>query len=179
VRCPIAAVVASRGVRRRIAGVLGAAGAGRYGAAVVWLFAVVAAVLVFAIAAATVGREAFRLGHQPPPTIFDLDEAVASVADALPVETQARLSYDEVRQLILAALDHLEGTGVLAGPGRDVPLPGGDTPEVVLADDDAVAVVLGRAEEAGLDVTDDEVYEVITALHGYLAEIGAVGPTAD
>jgi hypothetical protein len=59
-----------------------------------------------------------------------------------------------------------------------VPLPGGDTPEVVLADDDAVAVVLGRAEEAGLDVTDDDVYQVIIALHGYLAEIGAVGPPA-
>jgi hypothetical protein len=165
-------------VRGRVAGVFGGAGAGRYGAAVVWLFAVVAAVLVFAIAAATVGREAFRLGHQPPPAIFDLEEAVASVAEALPFEAQARLSYDDVRQLILAALDHLESTGVLAGPGGEVPLPGGDTPAVVLADDDAVAVVLGRAEEAGLDVTDDDVYQVITALHGYLAEIGAVGPPA-
>jgi hypothetical protein len=145
---------------------------------VVWVFAVVAAVLVFAIAAATVGREAFRLGHQPPATIFDLDEAVAHVADALPFEAQARLSYDEVRVLITAELDHLQATGLLAGPGRDVELPGGDTPDVVLADDDAVAVVLGRAEEAGLEVTDGDVYQVIAALHGYLAEIGAVGPPA-
>jgi len=145
---------------------------------VVWVFAVVAAVLVFAIAAATVGREAFRLGHQPPPTIFDLDEAVAHVADALPFEAQARLSYDEVRELITAELDHLQAKGLLAGPGRDVELPEGDTPDVVLADDDAVAVVLGRAEAAGLDVTDGDVYQVIAALHGYLAEIGAVGPPA-
>jgi hypothetical protein len=145
---------------------------------VVWLFALLAAVLVFVIAAVTVGREAFRLGHQPPPTIFDLDEAVATVAEALPFESQARLSYDEVRQLIVAALDHLEGTGVLAGPGREVELPGGDTPDVVLADDDAVARVLGRAEEEGLDVTDEDVYQVIVGLHGYLAEIGAVGPPA-
>ncbi len=144
----------------------------------VWLFAVLAAVLVFAIAAATVGREAFRLGHQPPPTIFDIDEAVATVADALPAEAQARLTYDEVRELIVAALDRLETTGVLARPGHEVELPGGDTPEVVLADDDAVAVVLGRAEAAGLDVSDEDVYQVITALHGYLAEIGAVGPPA-
>jgi hypothetical protein len=145
---------------------------------VVWLFAVLAAVLVFAIAAATVGREAFRLGHQPPPTIFDLDEAVATVADALPADAQARLTYDEVRELIVAALDRLETTGVLARPGREVELPGGDTPDVVLADDDAVAVVLGRAEAAGLDVSDVDVHQVITALHGYLAEIGAVGPPA-
>jgi hypothetical protein len=146
--------------------------------AVVWLFAVLAALLVFAIAAATVGREAFRLGHQPPPTIFDLDEAVAQVADALPLEVQARLSYDDVRELILAELDHLEGTGVLAAPGGDVALPGGDTPDVVVADDDAVAVVLGRAGELDMDVTDDDVFQVISALLGYLAEIGAVGPPA-
>lgn len=144
----------------------------------VWLFAVVAALLVFAIAAATVGREAFRLGHQPPPTIFDLDEAVAIVADALPFEAQGRLTYDEVRELITAELDHLQDSGVLAQPGRDVALPDGDTPDVVLADDDAVAVVLGRAEEAGLEVTDEDVYQVIAALHGYLADIGAVGPPA-
>ncbi len=144
----------------------------------VWLFAVVAALLVFAIAAATVGTEAFRLGHQPPPTIFDLDEAVAHVADALPFEAQGRLTYDEVRELITAELDHLQDSGVLAGPGRDIALPEGDTPDVVLADDDAVAVVLGRAEQAGLDVTDEDVYQVIAALHGYLADIGAVGPPA-
>ena len=145
----------------------------------VWLFAVLAAVLVFAIAAVTVGREAFRLGHQPPPTIFDLDEAVAQVADDLPFEAQARLTYDEVRELIRAELDHLERTGVLAGPGGDVVLPDGDTPDVVLADDESVAIVLGRAEQLGLDVTDEDVYRVITGLHRYLASIGAVGPPAD
>ena len=110
---------------------------------------VLAAVAVFAIAAVTVGREAFRLGHQPPPTIFDLDEAVAHVADDLPFEAQARLSYDEVRELIVAELEHLEDKGVLAEPGRDVALAGGGTPEVVLADDEAVAVVLGRPRRRG------------------------------
>jgi hypothetical protein len=145
---------------------------------VVWLFIVLAAIAVFAIAAATVGREAFRLGHEPPPTIFDLDEAVAHVADGLPAESQARLTYDEVRELILAELDHLERTGLLARPGGDIELVGGTTPDVVLADDDAVAVVLGRAEEAGLDVTDEDVYRVIVGLNEYLSDIGAVGPQA-
>lgn len=147
-------------------------------ASVVWLFALVAALLVFAIAASAVGREAFRLGHQPPATILDLDEAVAQVADELPLVTQAGLSYDDVGALITAALDHFQESGVLAEPGRDLTLPGGDTPEVVLADDEAIAVVLGRAEEGGLDVSDDDVYAVITALHTYLSDIGAVGPLA-
>jgi hypothetical protein len=145
---------------------------------VIWLFVVLAALLVFAIAAVTVGREAFRLGHQPPATIFDVDEAVAHVADDLPFDAQARLSYDDVRRLIVAELEHLEDEGVLAEPGRDLAVTADGTPEVVLADDEAVAVVLGRAEEAGLEVTDEDVFEVIASLHTYLAEIGAVGPPA-
>ena len=90
----------------------------------VWLFAVLAAIAVFAIAAVTVGREAFRLGHQPPPTIFDLDEAVGHVADDLPPEAQARLTYDEVRTLIRAEIEHLEDEGVLAAPGQEIRLEG-------------------------------------------------------
>jgi hypothetical protein len=146
--------------------------------AVVWLFVVIAAVAVFAIAAATVGRETFRLGHQPPPTILDVNEAVTRVADALPGEAQARLTYDEVRRLILAELDHLEDKGLLARAGRDVELADGSTPDVVVADDDAVAVVLGRAEEEGIKVSDEDVFCVVAALHAYLEDIGAVGPPA-
>ena len=142
----------------------------------VWIFAVVAALLVFAIAAATVGREAFRLGHQPPPTIFDLDEAVEIVADGLPPEAQARLTYDGVRHLIQAELDHLRAKGLFALPGEDVTADGQH--DEVVAVDEAVAVVLGAAEQAGLDVTDGDVYLVITGLHEHLADIGAVGPQA-
>jgi hypothetical protein len=145
---------------------------------VVWFFAAVAAVLVFAIAAGTVGRETFRLGHQPTATILDIDEAVTRVADALPEEAQARLTYDDVRRLIIAQLDHLEDKGVLARHGRDVVVTDDGTPEVVLADDDSVAVVLGRAEAEGLEVTDEDVFRVVAAVHAYLEDIGAVGPPA-
>ncbi|HYZ98819.1 MAG TPA: hypothetical protein VE575_08725 [Acidimicrobiales bacterium] len=145
----------------------------------VWLIVVLAALLVFAIAAVTVGREAFRLGHQPPATIFDLDEAVAHVADDLPTDAQARLTYDEVRTLIRAGIDHWQAKGVLAPPGHEIRLAGGGTPDVVLADDEAVAVVLGEAEATGLEVGDVEVYRVIESLHRYLAGIGAVGPPAE
>jgi hypothetical protein len=153
----------------------------------VWVFVVVAAVLVFAIAAVTVGREAFRLGHQPPPTIFDLDEAVTYVADELPESTQARLSYDEVRWLVFTELEHMRSRGLIALPGEEPELggierhrpeepPNGDA--VVVADDDAVAMLLGQADAEGIDVNDDEVFAVVTSLHRYLAEIGAVGPAA-
>jgi hypothetical protein len=137
---------------------------------VIWIFVVLTAAAVFAVAAATVGREAFRLGHQPPATIFDLDEAVNYVADDIPGDAQARLTYDEVRELVLAELDHLRDKGVFAYPGEEPDV--ADT--VVVNEDDAVAVML----DEDLDVTDDDVVLVVDALHRYLADIGAIGPKA-
>ena len=139
-----------------------------------WLFLVVGALLVFAIAAAFVGSEAFRLGHEARAAIFDVDEAVQEVGDALPEDVQARLTYDEVRQLILATIRHLEGKGLAALPGEDVHTP----EEVVIGEDDAVAVVLGAVDTEGLEVSDEDAYQVIHALLRHLDRIGALGPQA-
>lgn len=142
-----------------------------------WIFLVLGALLVFAIAAAFVGSEAFRLGHETPSAIFDVDEALQEVGDALPEEVQARLTYDEVRRLILATLGHLEKKGLAAEPGRDVRVIG-ERDEVVIAEDDAVAVVLGAVDREGLEVADQDAYEVIRALLAHLDRIGALGPPA-
>lgn len=142
-----------------------------------WIFVVVGALLVFAIAAAFVGSEAFRLGHETPSAIFDMDEALQEVGNALPWEVQARLTYDEVKQLILATLDHLEKKGLAAKPGEDVRVIG-ERDEVVIAEDDAVAVVLGAVDNEGLEVSDEDAYEVIRALLAHLDRIGALGPPA-
>jgi hypothetical protein len=137
----------------------------------------VAAVVVFAIAAAFVGSEAFRLGHETPAAIFDLDEAVDAVGDRLPSAAQGRLTYDEVRALILASLDHLRSKGLSALPGEEV-APPERRAEVTVVDDEAVAVVLGAVEAQGLDVTDEDAYQVILGLLAYLDQIGALGPRA-
>ena len=142
-----------------------------------WIFLVVGALLVFAIAAAFVGSEAFRLGHETPSAIFDMDEALQEVGDALPEEVQARLTYDEVRTLIAAVLAHLERKGLTAPPGEDVRVIG-ERDEVVIADDDAVAVVLAAVDNAGLEVSDEDAYLVIHALLAHLDRIGALGPRA-
>jgi hypothetical protein len=149
---------------------------------VIWIFVVLAALGVFVVAAVTVGREAFRLGHQPPPTIVDVEEAVHFVADDLPDEAQGRLTYDEVRILVTAQLGLLQDKGVLAPPGEELPVSSdgdsdGDLP-VVIADDDAVATLLGEVEEAGIGVDDHDVFLVVASLNRYLESIGAVGPTA-
>ncbi len=143
----------------------------------IWLIAVIGAVVVFAIAATFVGSEAFRLGHTPTSTVFDLDEAVAAVADGLRDDTAAGLTYDEVRALIRFSLDHLRSKGISALPGEELAYDDAGPP-VVVADDDAVAIVLGRADDAGMVVTDDAVLEVLDLLLSHLVEIGAVGPVA-
>lgn len=142
-----------------------------------WIALVVGAVLVFAIAAAFVGSEAFRLGHETPAAIFDVDDATREVGDGLPDRVQAQLTYDEVKQLILASLSHLESKGLAAAPGRDERVIG-ERPEVVVADEDTVAVVLAAVDNRGLDVTDEDAYLVIQGLLGYLGRIGALGPRA-
>lgn len=141
----------------------------------VWVFLVLGALAVFAIAAAFVGSESFRLGHEPPAAIFDLDEAVEVVADRLPEAVQARLTYDEVRALIRASIDHLHREGVTALPGEDLSAPDHD---VVVDDDHTLAAVLAEVEAHGLDVADEDAAVVISRLLEHLGEIGALGPRA-
>jgi hypothetical protein len=149
---------------------------------VIWVFVAVTVVIVFAIAAVTVGRETFRLGHTAPSSIFDIDEAVLYVADDLPPDAQARLTHHEVRVLITVQLEHLQERGLVGMPGEEPEASQGDGSEnelpLVLADDDAVALVLGRTEAEGLDVADHDAFLVVSSLHRYLAEIGALGPRA-
>lgn len=141
-----------------------------------WVFLVIGAVLVFAIAASFVGTESFRLGHETPAAIFDLDEAVQVVGEQLPEAAQSRLSFDEVRVLIRACLAHLSEEGVTALPGEDLAPP--QAGDIVVDDDVVVAVVLAEVESQGLDVLDEDAAAVITRLLDHLGQIGALGPRA-
>lgn len=140
------------------------------------VFFVIGALAVFAIAAAFVGTEAFRLGHTPTTAVFDLDEAVSVVGEGLSDDLAATLTYDELRLLLGFCLDHLRDKGLSARPGEELADPS-DAP-VVVADDDAVAVVLGRADDEGLVVTDDAVLASMDLLLAHLVDIGAIGPPA-
>lgn len=125
---------------------------------------VIAAVLVFVIAAVVVGRETGRLAAAPPRPVFDLEEAVAWVADRLPDDLSRRLSYDDVRALLRWGVEHLSGTA---------------DDEIVVADAETHAYVLALAQEAGLDVSADDVQVVLDREVAYLEAIGAAGPQAD
>ncbi len=120
------------------------------------------------------GREAFTLGAQPKQAHFDLEEAVTFVADRLPDEVTARLSFDDVRSLLRWHLEYLRVRGV---PVRRDQATEGDP--VVVEDDEGIAYVLGRADEDGLDVTDVEVAHVLDAEVAYFEAIGAIGRPLD
>jgi hypothetical protein len=129
--------------------------------------------LVLAIAAGAIGREARRLDALPPRAVFDVDEAVQWVADHLPDDVTAVLSYDEVRTLLDLGLDHLRSLGVAGRTGERV------EGEVVVSESDAVAAVVEKASEVGLEVNPYQVQQVLTAQLGYLESISAVGPPVD
>ena len=138
---------------------------------------VVAVVAVFAIAAGTIGREAHRLDSVAPRAIYDLDEAVTIVADAVPAASQARLTHDEVRQLLRIHMGRLHRLGLqpvdVTDRRQDIVVP------TFLEEVDEVAYVIGGAEANGIDATDEDVSAVVAAHLTYLDEIGAVGPPAD
>ncbi len=132
---------------------------------------VIALLVVFAIAAAVVGRETHRLVEEAPRPVFDLDEAVAWVAAALPFEVSAQLSHDDVRQLLSWSLEHIATLGSTSnGHGPATPGP------AVVATGEAVRHLLDRAAEAGLDCTAAQAHAVVDAELGYLQAIGAMGP---
>lgn len=140
------------------------------------LFAALALVSVFVIAAVVIGRESSRLAGEPPRPVFDIDEAVEWVAHQVPFEVSAVLSHDDVRDILRWNLDELAALGLSAATA---PHGGAGTiPEelVVVGGREAVDAVLVRARDAGRDLTSAQVEAVLDAQLDYLEAIGAVGP---
>lgn len=135
------------------------------------VFIVLAALAVVAIGLVAVGRLAGQLAEQPRPAVYDRAEAVDFIADRLPDDVTAELSYDELAQLLQWHLDYLEERGVARAQGVDNVASG----PLVAAEDDALAFVIGKATDAGLGVDDVVVVKVIEGNESYLEAIGAIG----
>ena len=160
-RPPVAASVASR----------------RWSRAVTIVFAVIAGVAVFVIAAAVVGREAHRLDAVAPRSVYVLDEAVEYVAEHLPEDSQRRLTPADVEQLLVWHMRWLHAKGL--APADVVDHRQDITTPLVVAEDTVVGYLLGEADRSGLELLDDvDVVNVVDAHLAYFKAIGAVGPTA-
>jgi hypothetical protein len=141
------------------------------------VFALIAAAVVFAIAAGAVGREAHRLDAVAPRAVYQLDEAVDFVADRLPPASQARLTPAEVDQLLRAHLRWMHDQGLQ--PDRAVDARQSIDENLIVSEDALVAYLLAEAEQVGVELLDDvDAVNVVDAHLAYFEAIGAVGPEA-
>lgn len=138
--------------------------------------AVITMLIVFAIAAGAVGREAHLLDAVPARPVFDPDEATTWIAEQLPPQVTAALSYDEVALIVQATIDLLRSNaGVVAKTG-DVPDAGED---VVVGEEEAVSHAISVTSAAGQTLDPGDVVAVVQGLFAYLEVIGAVGPVKE
>ena len=145
---------------------------------VLLVYVVLAAAATFAIAAVVVGREAHRLDAVAPRSVYIPEEAVEFVAEYLPAATQARLTPDELAQLLTFHMRWLHQKGLqptnVIDRRQDIADP------VVISEQTLTAYLLGEADRNDVDVLDDtDVVHVVEAHLAYFQVIGAVGPQAD
>lgn len=137
-----------------------------------WIWIALAAIGTFIIAAVAIGGVTGSLARRPRRSVYDLEEAVEFVADQLPSDITAELSYDDVRAVLVAHCDYLADKGVASARTADDIGSG----LVLVPDDEPVAFVIGRLEQQGLDIPDDRVVLVLDTEAGYYRAIGAIGP---
>ncbi|HMK11988.1 MAG TPA: hypothetical protein VK461_10430 [Acidimicrobiales bacterium] len=131
---------------------------------------------MFIIAAVVIGREAHRLDAMSPRVVFDLDEAVLSVSERLPVEVTSELSYADVRDLLRWHMADLRAQGLKPPAAVEEPQ---DPSRLIVVDEDAsVASLVARVTSEGRSYRREDVEAVVEAHFEYLREIGAVGPPA-
>ena len=132
--------------------------------------------IVIGVAAYFVVREAGRIAREPPPALFDVDDAFDWVVQHVPDDVAATLTPDDVRRILDFQLEYFQRTGV-SGNGKSghshVHGP------IVIGEAEAVAFILERAAATGEAYLPEQVYAVVEIQLAYLRSIGAIGPPAD
>lgn len=129
--------------------------------------------VVVAIAAFIVAREAGRIAKNPPPALFDFDDAYEWVLAHLPDAVAATLTPDDVRRILDFQVEFFKRKGVSANGSTEYP-PG----TVVIGGAETVAYILDRCEATGEAYLPEQVHGVLETQLAYLRAIGAVGPQA-
>ena len=143
--------------------------------AVLIIASIIAALLVFAIAAVIIGREARRLDSMAPRAVYELEQATQFVADNLPSETQARLTFAELRKLLVFHMRWLHDKGLQ--PAGVVDRQQDIVDEVVIDEQTLTAYLLDAAEKNNIEILDDvDAVYVVKAHLKYFDAIGAIGP---
>jgi hypothetical protein len=127
--------------------------------------------LVVGIAAIFVVREAGRIAREPPPALFDPDDAYDFVVGHVPDDVAATLTAEDVRRILDFQLEFFKQRGV-AGNGTSNKPAG----PAIVGGAETTVYILRRAAETGEAYLPEQVHGVIETQLRYLRAIGAVGP---
>lgn len=145
----------------------------------IWFIAAGALILVIAVAAMRwVNRE---LSHTAASAVYDLGEATDWIAERLPEAVAAKLSFDDVKAVLLWHLAFLRSQGMATFGGVDLEAQsaavGGK--DVVAHEDQAVDAVVASAAASERDIDEVDVVVVLELNNDYLHAIGALGVRKD
>ena len=136
-----------------------------------WIWIVLGAIATLVLALVSVGSVTRLLATRPRRSLYDLEEAVIYVAERLPEEITAALSYEDVQEVLFAHCQYLGQRGVASGRiAADV-----QQELVVVNDDEPIAFVLGKMEEQERVIADEYIAEILDVEQGYYQRIGAIG----
>ncbi len=139
-----------------------------------WIFFGVGALVVAVIAFVAVGQAVGRLEVERNPAVYDLNDAVLWIAQRLPEEVTARISYDDVTQVLKWHLDWFQDVGVASSHGQELATERVRIDGAVAADEAAIDAIVARSMASGGPEAVDVVC-VLDLQYRYLAAIGAVG----
>ena len=139
-------------------------------------FWLLAALTTFVIAAVSIGGVTASLASRSRRSVYDLEAAVGYVADHLPDDVTAVVSYDDVRAALGWYLEYLQAKGVASAATADDPGAG----LIVVDDDEPLAYVIGRSAEAeegepGADLPDETLALILARSLDYEESIGVIG----
>lgn len=143
----------------------------------IWLFVALSVLTTFVIAAVSVGGVTARLAGRSRRSVYDMDEAVDFVADQLPHDITAEVTYDDVRAVLGWYVDYIREKGIASYRTADDPGSG----LIVVDDDERLGYVIGKVDETepeapGALLTDEQIVAILDGNEAYERSIGAIGP---
>ena len=138
----------------------------------------VGAVVVTVIAFVAVGSAVSHMAADRPPAVYELEDATHWIADRLPDEVTARVSYDEVGRVLGWHLDWFGQVGAASRYGQELATKDSRRDGAIAPDEAAIDAVVQRSiADDGPDAVD--VVCILDLQMKYLVAIGAVGDEAD
>ena len=141
----------------------------------IWVIALLGIVAIVGIAVVAVGRVSVELEGTVAPALLEIEDAVEVVADALPYEVSAVVSYEDVQSVVVWVLEFFEELGMSSTYGEEL---GGDWTEGERAVADEIGAVdyaVARSIQTKSSLDAVHVTVIVDALVNYLRDIGAVG----